>query len=123
MREFFRQQLMAVIQRKQKEASACLDKEQMNLMFEIGREVGFSTIGIAYVEGSLVLLNQHDPFDDLFIKVIITEEDSHLYKVRVLLDSNPLDTVQLIQEYSEDYSSLLNEIICSADKEYQSWAE
>lgn len=99
MREYFKSQLMAVVQGKQDHAFAYMDAYQLDLMFQVGREVGFKTITQAENAGQRILLNQHDPYDSVYITVIIDEVTNNFYKVKVLKDSDPLRTIELIQSW------------------------
>ena len=99
MREYFRQQLMAVVQGKQDVYLAYMNSYQLDLMFQVGREVGFKTITQAEKDGQRILLNQHDPYDTVYITVSITETCDNYHKVKVVKEENPLKTIELIQSW------------------------
>ena len=99
MREYFKAQLLAVVQGKQESAFAYLEESQFQLMFEVGREMGFKTITQASDGDRRILLNQHNSFSDIYVTVYVDEVVNDFYKVRVLKDSDPLRTIELIQSW------------------------
>lgn len=117
MREYFKSQLMAVVQGKQKEATAYMNGDQMKLMFQVGREVGFKTIASAMVEQSLVLLNEHDPFN-VYVKVTITEVDSYFAEVKVTREWDPINLCNFLHEHQEEYFQMIEELTQRAYEEY-----
>lgn len=83
MKEWFEQQLKAVV-RNQGELIAYMTEDQIELMFDIGRKLGFKSEVVCVHTSSQMIVHcaEHETWDDFNLEIVIKRVKGS-YEVRV----------------------------------------